>query len=68
MKEQSRQKKKKKKNDWYMHILLLFTTRGVVPFLGLNNDVLSCFRWITYCHPERIIFSNFTLGVYFERR
>ena len=74
MKEQRRKKKKKKKkkNVKYMHISLLFTSRGVVPFLSLNNDMLSCFRWdestYTYFHPERIMFSDFTLGVDFGGR
>ena len=63
MKEQSRQ-------NVIFHCCL---RRGkLYPFLSLNNDVLSCFRWdesmYTYCHPERIMFFDFTLGVYFERR
>ena len=40
-----------------MHISLLFTTRGVVPFLSLNNDVLSCFRWIHIVILKGLCFS-----------
>ena len=81
--KQSIAKKKKKKKKWrnkadkhfclvHAYFIIIYDVGSCTPFLNLNNDVLSCLRrdesMYTYCHPERIMFLDFTLGVYFERR